>query len=198
MLYDRAGRSEGVAYVTYESVDDAHTAIAEFDGANANGQPIRLSIANSAPPRRNPFDTAVRPGRSLEDRITRPGDSRNRSYSPHRPSDVSGPAPPGVDRYVPGPRSSRSPMPRRREGRPPGARRERGDRADSGRGREAGARPGRRPKKTQEELDAEMDDYWGSVKANGDGDAAGGNQPTESAAPAVSAVDIAGDIDMIE
>ena len=37
LLYDRAGRSEGVAYVTYESADDALTAIAEFDGANANG-----------------------------------------------------------------------------------------------------------------------------------------------------------------
>lgn len=77
-----------------------------------------------------------------------------------RRTDVSGPAPEGVDRYVPsrGGRQSRSPLPRRREGRRPGARRERGDRNA---GPRDGGRPGARPKKTQEELDAEMEDYWG-------------------------------------
>lgn len=49
-------------------------------------------------------------------------------------------------------------MPRRRDGRRPGARRERGDRG-YGRGAERLSRDGR-PKKTQEELDAEMEDYW--------------------------------------
>lgn len=53
-------------------------------------------------------------------------------------------------------------MPRRREGRRPGARRERGER----RGGERHAKDGR-PKKTQEELDAEMEDYWGGSKENG-------------------------------
>lgn len=37
LTYDRAGRSEGVAYVTYESVYDAKKAVREFDGANAKG-----------------------------------------------------------------------------------------------------------------------------------------------------------------
>ena len=93
---------------------------------------------------------------------------------------MSGPAPSNVDRYVPGQNSrSRSPLPRRREGRRPGARRERGDRG--GRGGERVAKDGR-PKKTQEELDAEMDDYWGA-KENG----------TEAAA-----VEAHDDIDMIE
>lgn len=58
-------------------------------------------------------------------------------------------------------------MPRRREGRPPGARRERGE-------RRGGARDGggtRRPRKTQEELDAEMEDYWGGGGAKENGDA---------------------------
>lgn len=82
--------------------------------------------------------------------------ARRRSYSPVRHSDVSGPAPEGVDRYVPGRNArSRSP-PRRRDGRRPGARRERGDR-----GTAPGNRPTPRPRKTQEELDAEMEDYWG-------------------------------------
>lgn len=38
MRYDRAGRSEGVAYVTYEQREDAEEAIKQFDGANANGE----------------------------------------------------------------------------------------------------------------------------------------------------------------
>lgn len=36
--YDRAGRSNGVAYVTYDYPEDAATAIREFDGANAKGR----------------------------------------------------------------------------------------------------------------------------------------------------------------
>jgi THO complex subunit 4 len=135
--------------------------------------------------RRNPFDSAVAPGRSLADRITVPA-NRSRSDSPIRHSDVSGPPPSNVDRYVPG-RGSRSRSPRpRRDGRRPGARRERGDRRGGGGrgGSERVAKDGR-PKKTQEELDAEMDDYWGA-KDNG---------AETSAAPATSAQD---DIDMIE
>jgi THO complex subunit 4 len=151
-------------------------AIREFDGANANGigcrsahvyitlmqsigQPIRLTQLPSGPgPRRNPFDSAILPGRSLADRITAPS-GRSRSFSPGRSNnlDDDDAARKGIDRYVPG-RRSRSPVPRRRGGgRRPGARREGGGREqqDSSRGGT------RRPKKTQEELDAEMEDYFG-------------------------------------
>lgn len=66
---------------------------------------------------------------------------------------------------------SRSPLPpRRREGRRPGARREGGERAGRG-GGERVARDGR-PKKTQEELDAEMEDYWGAKAKENDNEAA--------------------------
>ena len=74
-------------------------------------------------------------------------------------------------------------------------RRERGERPERGRGggRDAGARPERRPKKTQEELDAEMDDYWGASKANGDDHtAAPATEQPQAAAP------ISQDVDMIE
>lgn len=37
LRYDRSGRSEGVAFVTYEDREDAAEAIKQFDGANANG-----------------------------------------------------------------------------------------------------------------------------------------------------------------
>ncbi|TVY53508.1 THO complex subunit 4A [Lachnellula suecica] len=190
LLYDRSGRSDGVAYVTYESSHDAKKAIREFDGANAKGQPIRLVAVPSGPGgagRRNPFDSVVVPGRPLEDRISLPK-GRSRSDSPIRHSDVSGPPPTNVDRYVPGRGSrSRSPAsrPARRDGRRPGARRERGERRGGGRGGDRLARDGR-PKKTQEELDAEMEDYWGGKET---GAVAG------SAAPAAPAVD---DVEMVE
>jgi THO complex subunit 4 len=102
MKYDRAGRSEGTAFVTYESPRDAAQAIKEFDGANAAGQPIRLTLLPSGPSggsRRNPFDSAVVPGRPLAERITVPG-QRSRSLSPRRESDEEA-ARRGVDRYRP-------------------------------------------------------------------------------------------------
>lgn len=170
LTYDRAGRSEGIAYVTYEFPEDASKAIREFDGANAKGQPIRLISIPSGPSagRRNPGPAPASKG-SLFDRITLPA-GQPRSDSPIRHSDVSGPPPSNVDRYVPGRGSrSRSPRPRQREGRRPGARRERGDRRGGGRGGgERLARDGR-PKKTQEELDAEMEDYWGAKENGADG-----------------------------
>ncbi|KAI9745451.1 MAG: hypothetical protein M1818_000985 [Claussenomyces sp. TS43310] len=171
-------------------------AIREFDGANANGQPIRLSLLPGGPSRsRNPFDSAVRPARPLSERITAPG-GRSRSRSPVRHTDVSGPPPDGVDRYVPGQggRYSRSPLPsRRREGRRPGARRERGERGGGAAGREGGREAGRsgaRPKKTQEELDAEMEDYWGNGAA---GKENGATVEPEPAPPAAG-----GDVEMAE
>ncbi|KAI1377570.1 RNA-binding domain-containing protein [Hypoxylon crocopeplum] len=179
LLYDRAGRSEGTAFVTYESRNDAVEAIKQYDNANAKGQPIRLSLVSSAP-RRNPFETAHMPGRPLAERITRP-----RSLSPRRNSDRDR----GVDRYMPGTGSrSRSPMPRRRGGgggRRPGARRE-GTSTPNGR-----ERPGRdgRPKKTQEELDAEMADYFNP---------GGSNDVAPAAGTSGANAPVGDDMDMIE
>ncbi|KAJ4009053.1 hypothetical protein NW752_009002 [Fusarium irregulare] len=204
LRYDRAGRSEGTAYVTYESKEDAQEAVKQFDGANANGQPIRLTLL----PNRNPFDTAVMPGRPLSERISSPGDRR--SHSPHRRRDDDDAARRGIDRYVPGQGSRRSPMPRSRGqgqgqgrgqgGRRPGARRE--GREGGGRDQE-GSRVGRgnRPsKKTQEELDAEMADYFGGDNAQA---AEPGNQqdapPAQAPAAAQPQAQAAtDDIDMIE
>ncbi|KAK0673275.1 hypothetical protein QBC41DRAFT_311888 [Cercophora samala] len=198
MKYDRAGRSEGTAFVTYQSSHDAAQAIKEFDGANAAGQPIRLTMMPTGP-RRNPFDTAINP-RPLAERITVPS-GRSRSLSPHRQSDEEA-ARKGIDRYRPGASRSRSPMPpRRREGGGGGngrrqggggGRRERGGgRRDDG-GRGGGEKSERRPKKTQEELDAEMEDYFGGGGAAQQNDAA----PAANGAAAQQQTD--GDIDMIE
>lgn len=176
LQYDRAGRSDGTAFVTYDYIADARTAVREFDGANAKGQPIRLTILPLPPrsaPRANPFDRAENP-RSLFDRIEAPGGrGRGRSESPmdedrdysrnsssrrprgpprERRSDTSKPAPDNIDRYVPGQGG--------RGARRGGDRRERPPRD--------GPRSGARPKKTADELDAEMDDYWkGSNETGG-------------------------------
>ncbi|POR32058.1 THO complex subunit 4A [Tolypocladium paradoxum] len=195
LLYDRAGRSEGTAYVTYETRDDAQEAVRQFDGANANGQPIRLTLMPGGPAR-NPFDTAVMPGRPLAERVSAPG-GRARSLSPRRRYDEDDAARKGIDRYIPGEGSrERSPMPRRRGGRRPGTRREggrEGGREGSARDQQS-TRGGRgnnpRSKKTQEELDAEMEDYFGGNNAP----AAAETEPANGAAPA-AAID---DIDMIE
>ncbi|KAK3715140.1 hypothetical protein LTR37_007350 [Vermiconidia calcicola] len=215
--YDRMDRSEGTAFVTYEDPRDARKAVTEYDGCNANGQPIKLTLMPSAPaaataPKGTLFDRVERPaGRSLFDRIEGgPGardDShedtrrrrRNRSESPPR---RGRPVPDSVDRYVPGGPRSRSP-PRRRGtpregGRRPGERRE-----DSGRGARRGGRgdgegrptAGPRPKKTAEELDAEMADYFGGKQAGAEktnGAAAAQNGTSAAAVPADD------DIDMVE
>ncbi|EAU31444.1 conserved hypothetical protein [Aspergillus terreus NIH2624] len=209
LVYDRAGRSEGVAFVTYSRVSDARTAISEFDGANAKGQPIRITLVSTGGGRRdrNPFDNVERPRGSLFDRVERPRNAR--SLSPggsdgeggsrrrrgggggrragggggrYRRSDVSKPPPDHIDRYVPGERSP-------------------GPRASSGRRQGGGGGDGRRmvngrPRKTQEELDAEMDDYW-LCDAALSATRAIPEQPPQ-VAPASTAAAGDDDIDMIE
>ncbi|KAE8145899.1 hypothetical protein BDV25DRAFT_60423 [Aspergillus avenaceus] len=207
LVYDRAGRSEGVAFVTYTRFSDARTAISEFDGANAKGQPIRVNLVSAGGGRRdrNPFDNVERPKGSLFDRVERPRGRDSRSLSPgsdrddaddgarrrrgrrgggggrYRRSDVSKPAPDHIDRYVPG---QRSPVRRPANGRRQGENR----------------RPtAARPKKTQEELDAEMDDYWGTANPGaGTADKETVPEEPQQIAPATSAAAGDDDVDMIE
>ncbi|KAL8721050.1 MAG: hypothetical protein Q9225_002194 [Loekoesia sp. 1 TL-2023] len=212
LRFDRAGRSSGTAFVTYRYLSDARLAIREFDGANAHGQPIRLTLLPIGPsndarsraaPVRNPFDTIERPPRSLFDRIDDPrfgsrsrnrrGRSRSRSPGKPRRSDVSKPAPEGVDRYVP-PSSGRGRM----RSRSPRRRRDVGGRGREGRERHGGRteNPGARPKKTQEELDKEMEDYWGPVTGQSESSAAATGTQNGVAAAAAPVVIDDEDVDM--
>ncbi|KAK5041665.1 hypothetical protein LTR13_002332 [Exophiala sideris] len=205
LRYDRAGRSEGVAFVTYEHVADARAAIKDFDGANAKGQPIRLTLL-PLPRRDNPFDRVENP-KTLFDRIEAPSSrNRRRSESPmedvdedrdsrraprrgggrDRRSDVRGPAPENIDRYIPGQGASRSSS--HRGGRRPGERRERAPRDPDGHKVVGG-----RPRKTAEELDAEMDNYWTSA-GNGHAENGTDSKPAAQEAPPQGG----DDIDMIE
>lgn len=201
--FDRAGRSEGTATVTYQNLEDARQAIREFDGANAKGQPIRLTLLPGGA-RGGAGGPKAEKSKSLFDRIERPlADRTERSLSPDGEgatgggrrrrggrggraaarSDTSKPAPEHIDRYVPGQQQSqRSPTRRGQTARRPGERRDdrRGGNRDGRRGANGGTGP--RPKKTQEELDAEMDDYWGNSAA-----ATGGAEEKVAAAPATEA-----------
>jgi THO complex subunit 4 len=161
---------------------------------------------------RNPFDTAERPSRSLFDRIEAPANAgRSRSESPRRNarrSDVRRPAPEGIDRYIPGEGGEsrrRSPMPRRGEGRRgsdrggparrPGERRRRSPGKDT----DGHSIVQGRPRKTQEELDAEMEDYWGSKEdAQKQSGTTANTQETAGTTTASGATTADIDIDMIE
>lgn len=197
LKYDRAGRSEGVAFVTYERESHARKAIQEFDGANAHGQPIYITLISS-PSSNNP-----NAGKSLFERVERP-----RSLSPIdnnreriRPSGRGS----KIDRYVPADRDDRGRdreknrrdapiIERGRDGR---RRRERGRRGDGGGGAGGGnggsgggnsgggggggeGRSGGniRPKKTLEELDEEMSNYWnGAETTHANSDAGNAMEP---------------------
>lgn len=161
------------------------------------------------PPRRdNPFDRVENP-RSLFDRIEAPR-PRRRSESPvsddndrntrrgnrrggpnDRRSDTTKPAPDNIDRYVPGQNGGRSDS--RRGGRRPGERRERRGRSD-----DAGHKlVGGRPRKTQEELDAEMEDYWsGGAGGNAQTTDASANGPATTA-PQTNTASADAEIDMM-
>lgn len=215
--YDRAGRSEGTATVTYQYLEDAKQAIREFDGANAKGQPIRLTLLPSGGRGgAGAGSLKTEKSKSLFDRIERPlADRTERSISPDgdgtaggrrrrggrggRPgrSDTSKPAPDHIDRYVPGQQQSQRSPTRRggQTGRRPGERRDdrRAGNRDGRRGANGGTGP--RPKKTQEELDAEMDDYWGNT-ATAAATEGGAADTTATAGAAPAGND--DDIDMIE
>jgi THO complex subunit 4 len=212
-----------VAYVVYSDIRDARTAIQEFDGANANGQPIRLSLVPNVPnnnkSQRNPFDSIDRPARSLFDRVDEserrrragatdnddePNDQhQNQQQQQSRPrrSNVSRPAPDHIDRYIPGqgnddvdrgPTSGRRPRSSpRRDNRGRGSRRPGQQR--QGRDSDGHAIVQGRPRKTAEELDDEMTDYWNGQQGDG---AAASEAPVKGEGKGNSVNPLDGDIDM--
>ncbi|KAF3164548.1 hypothetical protein TWF788_001149 [Orbilia oligospora] len=200
IIYDKAGRSEGIANIIYATADEAILAVDQFDGANAKGQPIRVRLASQH--ERGPGGPGGRrgghggggrgggvqgggEGRSLFERVSGTQDAEMDDNSGRSSTQRRG-GPPrnvqemrqnakelGIDRYIPGERNGSRDrrQPPRRGGM--GGERERRRDGDGRGGRGGGDRGGdrggertggmNRPKKTAEELDAEMNDYWGST-----------------------------------
>ncbi|KAL8152816.1 hypothetical protein V2J09_010576 [Rumex salicifolius] len=53
VIYDReSGRSRGFGFVTFNSAEEVDTAIQSLDGADLDGRPIRVTMAEARPPRR--------------------------------------------------------------------------------------------------------------------------------------------------
>lgn len=101
IIFDRAGRSNGIAYVTYEDAGSVAAAIREFDGANAKGQPITLTAVPLGKDRRaaggdrngdraSPFPMPSTSSRSLFDRIrSSDNDSGSEDRRRRRPRSAS-------------------------------------------------------------------------------------------------------------
>lgn len=196
--------------MTYESARDADYAIREYDGARAMGQRLKVTRVPTGPSgaargrgiAARIDGSAAGPSRSLFDRV-----ERRRSESPRRNDGRT--ASDRVDRYVPRDRADsrpRSPRPRSpaRRGGLRGARRGRGAPRTDPEGR---SMVGGRPRKTTDDLDAEMADYWGGKEKAGaeagtattNAQAAGNGAATNDFTPAAAtSAALDDDIDMIE
>lgn len=189
MLYDRNDRSIGTAFITYYEEADADQAIRDYDGANAMGQEIRVKLAprEDRQPRqpvsrpRDLIDRIEKPVRSLMDRMS--GNDDRGSRQPRRDDRDRSRSPVGRRRDDDR-RRRRSASPLRRDDRTDRERR-------GGRGGRGGGRGGRRERatnsgtngrarKTAEELDAEMNDYWEGNNAAPTGPATGPNPASVS------------------
>jgi len=51
VYYDKSGRSEGKAEITFESKQDAESAVKQFNGAKIDGKPMSIEILPDAPVR---------------------------------------------------------------------------------------------------------------------------------------------------
>ncbi|GAA5893037.1 hypothetical protein JCM6882_006921 [Rhodosporidiobolus microsporus] len=156
--FDRSGRSEGIAWVTYGSEAHAAQAKEAFNGAPAKGQPIEVDFDHR--PDRASERGAPAPG-SLLARLSGGGNDSARSSNKYAP-----------------PASSRPARGRPERGVGSGSGASRGGAGGRGGKREGGARQKREPK-TNEDLDKELEAFMKQPE--------GSAKPTEVAAPAPAA-----------
>ncbi|GAA5912885.1 hypothetical protein JCM5296_003895 [Sporobolomyces johnsonii] len=175
LKFDRSGRSEGVAWVTYSSEEHAAQAKEAFDGASAKGQNIKVD-----------FD--FRPDRAFERGVPAPGSllARLESESSSRgPKYASRGGPRGGDGPQRGVGASFDPRDSRSAPRG-GAR---GGRGGRGGGREGGREPRERKEpKTNEDLDRELEAYLKGPS--------GTEEKTETPAPPPQEAVSGGDVEM--
>ncbi|GAA5838379.1 hypothetical protein JCM11251_004920 [Rhodosporidiobolus azoricus] len=159
--FDRSGRSEGIAWVSYGSEDHAQQAKEAFNGAPAKGQPIEVEY-DTRPDRAAPGGGAAAPG-SLLARLggSDPSAPRSKYQPPSARPSRGGRSVSGTERGV---------------GSAP-----RGGRGGAGgrRGRREGGRERKEPK-TNEDLDRELEAFMKQPEG-------ASAKPTEGAPPALAA-----------
>jgi len=151
--YNKSGRSVGVATIIFSQATSAAEAAKAYDGVKVDGRPMRIEVILGAK-----FAPAPPPVKTLSDRI---------SGAKNTPKNAGGK--PKNAAAAPKPAAAAAGNGAARGG------------AGRGRGRGRGGRGGgARPKKTAQELDAEMQDYF--EPANG----AAAAPATNGAAPAAA------------
>ncbi|KAL7416529.1 hypothetical protein BDY24DRAFT_236085 [Mrakia frigida] len=149
--YDRSGRSLGIAFVTYDSVDAAKWAREKLDGQKANGEPIKITYVTISLPRTTGVAAKpTGPGAGLLGRLGGVvGEVKSSNNNKPTPS---------------GPRAGaqRTPSaPQANNNNPRGPRPARGVGGGAGgaRGAERGARPAKKGPADQDSLDKELEAF---------------------------------------
>ncbi|GJN87157.1 hypothetical protein Rhopal_000102-T1 [Rhodotorula paludigena] len=156
LQFDRSGRSQGVAWVTYGSEKHAAQAKEAFDGAMAKGEPIQVDFDYHID--RASERGAAAPGSLL----SRLGGSSDSNRGPRFAND--GPS----SRRASGPRTFNPRNERGVGSAPRGERGERGERGGrGGRGGGRGARGEKREPKTNDDLDRELEAFMKAPPADG-------------------------------
>jgi len=138
LVYGPNGQSRGIANITFSKPDDASKAVSELNGVKVDNRAMKVELVLDG------RSVPAVPEKKLSDRITaQPKQPKQQKATP-KPATADKP---------------KSAADKRKAGR--------GKKA-AGRGGAAGAGRAGRPKKSAEDLDAEMVDYWGAP-AGGEG-----------------------------
>ncbi|KAF1325802.1 Tho complex subunit 4-like, partial [Globisporangium splendens] len=75
IVYDRSGRSKGIARVWFARRSDAEKALKQYDGRTLDGQPMQLSLDDDANVRKGLFGTALRNDKDVKFKVSFGGGS---------------------------------------------------------------------------------------------------------------------------